>query len=191
MDLNIPPDQGALVRVGHSLDTKGVRNPGLAAVVDLDDEVFSHRAGRPDDSGRPGERGVRVLTAHTDADERRANGLGLYPYVRPMVVVLQVPCRRAALYHEAERGLRLEIGQIGDQSRHREEIPEGGEDGVALDLSLAGHLPRSRGYAADAWPVRGGRDEPVCGRCDNRLCRGCLPDHKATKRAFQSDAGCL
>src|SRR2546422_5394893 len=76
-----------------------------------------------------------------------------------MVVVLQVPCRRTALDHEAERGLRLRIGQTGNQSRHGQEVPEGGEDGiVAWDLAAAGHLPGSRGYATDACAARG--EEP-------------------------------
>src|SRR5437016_2310685 len=82
-----------------------------------------------------------------------------------MVVVLQVPSgiphRVAAPYREAESGLRVGIGQTRNKSRHGQEVPEGGEDGiVAWDLAAAGHLPGSRGYATDAYAARGGRDEP-------------------------------
>src|SRR5207245_510781 len=45
-------------------------------------------------------------------------------------------------------------------SGQREQVPEGREDRVSVDLASAGHLPGGGGYAAEACPARGGRDEP-------------------------------
>src|SRR5438094_779701 len=147
VDLDVAPDQSARsVRVSRRRDGEGVCHPGLAAIVDINGEGLRGRAGRPDHLGHPSELGAlasrcrRAGRAGT-ADEQPADGFGLYPYARLMVVVLQVPCWVAALHHEAERGLRPWIGQTGNQSRHGHEVPERSEDGVALDLSPAGHFP--------------------------------------------------
>src|SRR5438094_2882275 len=147
VDLDVAADQSARsVRVSRRRDGEGVCHPGLAAIVDINGEGLRGRAGRPDHLGHPSELGAlasrcrRAGRAGT-ADEQPADGFGLYPYARLMVVVLQVPCWVAALHHEAERGLRPWIGQTGNQSRHGHEVPERSEDGVALDLSPAGHFP--------------------------------------------------
>ena len=115
MDLNIAADQRAgPVRVGRRLDTERIRASGLAAVIDIDREGLRGRTGRSDHRGRAGERGVRVRTATTAADNQRVDGLGLYPYACLMVGVLQDPRCRAALDHEAETCLRLWISQTWD-----------------------------------------------------------------------------
>src|SRR6267142_5781891 len=52
VDLDVAADQPAWpVRVGRRFDTKGVRRPRLAAVVDIDGERLRSRAGRPDHGG--------------------------------------------------------------------------------------------------------------------------------------------
>src|SRR5437867_3959770 len=165
VDLDVAPDQSTRpVRVSRRRDGEGVCHPGLAAIVDINGEGLRGRAGRPDHLGHPSELGAlasrcrRAGRAGT-ADEQPADGFGLYPYARLMVVVLQVPCWVAALHHEAERGLRPWIGQTGNQSRHGHEVPERSEDGVALDLVPAGHLPGSRGCTAEAG-ARRSLDEP-------------------------------
>src|SRR5437773_4479065 len=76
-----------------------------------------------------------------------------------MVVVLQIPGRRTARHHEAESGLRVGIGQTGNQSGQRQEIPERREDGV-VDLASTGHLSGRRRYPAEAGPAWRRRDEP-------------------------------
>src|SRR5438093_3033521 len=168
-DLDVAPGQGAgywvPVRVGLSVNAERIRSPGLATVVDFNSEVLRGRACRLDDRGRATDRGVlaprcRRARITGAADNWPLNGLCLYPYVCLMVVVFEVSCRRAALRHKAEGGLRVRIGQTGNQSRHGQESAEGREDGVvARDLTAAGHLPWSRD-AADACPSWGARDEP-------------------------------
>src|SRR6266850_5283307 len=166
VDLDVASDQSAWpVRVSRSLDTEAVRGPGLAAVVDVNGEGLRRRAGRPDDRGRTTERGVLASgcrrTGRARATDRQPiKGLGLDPYVRLMVVVLQVPCCGAALHHEAERSLGPGIGQAWNQRGQRQEHAVDRKNGVALDLAPAGHLPGSGGYAAEACPTRGRRDEP-------------------------------
>src|SRR5439155_11240541 len=120
-----------------SLDAERIRASGLAAVIDIDREGLRGRTGRSDHRGRAGERGVRVRTATTGADNQRVNGFSLNPYVQLVVVVLQVSCRRTALHREAEGGLRIGIGQTGNQSRYREEVSERREDWISLALSSA------------------------------------------------------
>ena len=70
MDLDIAADQhtggavrgaGRVVVTAVRRDAESVRSPGLAAVIDIDGEVFGGRAGRPDDRGRPAESGVQTL----------------------------------------------------------------------------------------------------------------------------------
>src|SRR5438093_1972374 len=168
-DLDVAPGQGAgywvPVRVGLSVNAERIRSPGLATVVDFNSEVLRGRACRLDDRGRATDRGVlaprcRRAGITGAADNWPLNELCLYPYVCLMVVVFQVSCRRAALRHKAEGGLRVRIGQTGNQSRHGQEGAEGREDGVvARNLATAGHLRWSRG-ATDTCPNRGGRDEP-------------------------------
>src|SRR5882724_8562777 len=168
-DLDVAPGQGAgywvPVRVGLSFNAERIRSPGLATVVDFNSEVLRGRACRLDDRGPATDRGVlapkyRRARITGAADNWPLNGLCLYPYVCLMVVVFQVSCRRAALHYEAECGLRVGIGQTGNQSRHGQQVPKGGEDRVvARNLAAAGHLCWSRD-AADACASRGGRDEP-------------------------------
>src|SRR5207249_5039844 len=112
VDLNVAPDQSrGPVQVGRGHDAEFVRSPRLAAIVGVDGEGLGGRAGRPDDRGQAGERGVRHRAAGAGGDGQKVIRLDLDPYVHRMVVVLQVPCRRRArLDHEAEGGLGRRIG---------------------------------------------------------------------------------
>src|SRR5438046_5868057 len=122
MDLDVAPDESARpVRVGRRLDGEAVRSPGLAAVVDINGEGLAGRDGGPDDVGHTTE--SRVLASKCQrarfagrGDGQSIDRLNLYPYVHPVVVVLQGSRRRAALHHEAEGGLTVGIGQTGNQS---------------------------------------------------------------------------
>jgi len=166
MDLDVAPGQGAgyrpPVRVALSFNAEPIRSPGLTTVVNFNSEVLRVRACRRDDRGPATDRGVLApryrrarITGALAADNWPINGLGLYPHVGLMVVVFQVSCRRAALRHEAEGGLRVGIGQTRNQSRHGQQVPKGGEERVvARNLAAAGHLCWSRG-AADACASRG------------------------------------
>src|SRR6266850_479444 len=166
MDLDVASDESAWpVRIGRRLDAEGVGSPGFAAVIDINGERLRGCASRPNHLGRTSELGVltsrcRGAGSAGAADNQCINGLGLYSYVRLMVVVFQVPCRSAALHGEAESGPPVGIGWTGNQGRHGHEDPERGEDRVSLDLATAGYLPGSRGYAAKACPARGWRREP-------------------------------
>src|SRR6266850_3556092 len=97
VDLDVAADQPAWpVRVGRRFDTEGVRRPGLAAVVDVHGIALRGGDCRPDHRGYAGERGVlasrcrRAGRAGT-ADKQSVHGLGLYPYLRLVIVVLKVP----------------------------------------------------------------------------------------------------
>ena len=101
MDLDIAPDQTIRpVRVGGRLDAKGVRSPGLAAVVDLHGEWLRSRAGGPDNRCRACEPGMfasgrgRARSARA-ADKEAVKGLRHYPHVQRMIIVPEVPPRWA------------------------------------------------------------------------------------------------
>src|SRR2546427_12297965 len=127
-----------------------IRRPPRSTLFPYTTLFRSRRAGRPAPRSRTSELGVfasrrqRARSAGA-ADKQPVKGLGLYPYVRLMVVVLQVPCRRTALHDEPEAGLRLGVDQTRNQSGQRQEHTIDSEDRISVDLATAGCLSRSRG----------------------------------------------
>ena len=137
MDLDVASDERAWpVRIGRRLDAEGVGSPGFAAVIDINGERLRGCADRPNHLGRSSESGVLASRCRRAgragaADNQSINGLSLYPDVRRTVVILQVPCRSAALHREAESGPPVGIGQTRHQSRQGQQYSEWREDRVS------------------------------------------------------------
>src|SRR4051812_16328338 len=84
------------------------------------------------------------------ADLELVNRLRLDPDVRFVVIVLQVPARRATLRDKPERGVATRTRQARYQCRQGDQVSQRREDRIfARDLSATSDFARS-GRAADA-----------------------------------------